>query len=234
MRFWGRKSYLVEQRTMSQQWFSKYSTWTSTSAPRIPQICRFWASFRPPELKLYKECQRPEQVCVLSRFWSWKGLQPHGLQSAGFPSMHFPGMNTGSGLPVSSRDTPPGLIWSIHCGLFAGDFTCWAIGERPIYDLSIKDKQRLTLLKKRTDFIQLLTVGGKEQRSIPFCVQRWQHFLKEEGGGGGGSQRQERENYKGLASVNAIRLAVSAHWQLLKSALYPPQFLTETEASAQP
>ena len=37
----------------------------------------------------------------------------------------------------------------------------------------------------------------------------------------GSSRGRKGKKYKGLASVNAIRLAVSAHWQLLKSALYP-------------
>ena len=38
----------------------------------------------------------------------------------------------------------------------------------------------------------------------------------------GSSRSRKGKNYKGLASVNAVRLAVSAHWQLLKSVLYPP------------
>ena len=37
----------------------------------------------------------------------------------------------------------------------------------------------------------------------------------------GSSRVREVKNYKGLASVNAVRLAVSASWQLFKLGLYP-------------
>lgn len=89
----------------------------------------------------------------------------------------------------------------------------------------LKDKQRQTLVKAaETDFSQkLLTGGERAELHSNLCRGNWAFYRDYEGwqGGLGISRVREVKNYKRLVSVNAIKPAVSASWQLSKESIFP-------------